>query len=97
MSRQADPRLNREPWKDEDGYWITKTNGRIRRVHRAVYERFYGPIPDGWHVHHVNGRRDDNDPWNLRALSPGDHRRLHDALRRAARQAADPPASPPAP
>lgn len=97
MSRHVDLRQDRTPWKDDDGYWIVKRNGKISRVHRDVYRRFWGPIPDGWHVHHVNGRRDDNDPLNLMALSPGDHRKLHDAIRRAARPSGQPTADPPAP
>lgn len=45
--------------------------------HRTIYERCHGPIPDGFHVHHRNEDTKDNDPDNLEALSPGDHKKLH--------------------
>ena len=45
--------------------------------HRVVYERHFGPIPKGFHVHHKNEDIYDNRPENLEALSPVDHSRTH--------------------
>lgn len=44
---------------------------------REVYRRHYGPIPEGWHVHHIDGNRKNNDPKNLIALSPEEHYHVH--------------------
>ena len=46
-------------------------------LHRAVWEVAHGPIPDGWHVHHVDGDRGNNDPSNLECLPGADHGALH--------------------
>ena len=45
--------------------------------HREVYKQHHGPIPYGWQVHHLNEKPSDNDPGNLEALSPGDHKKTH--------------------
>lgn len=34
-------------------------------AHRLVYRYFFGPIPDGLTINHLNGVRDDNRPENL--------------------------------
>ena len=62
-------------------------DGRIGlyvHVHRAVWEAWRGPIPEGWQVHHLNGKTTDNRLENLIALSPERHR-LFDAVQRALR------------
>jgi hypothetical protein len=48
--------------------------------HRVVYERHFGPIPKGFHIHHKNGDVYDSRPENLEALSPVDHRRMHSRM-----------------
>ena len=40
-------------------------------------------IPKGYHVHHKNLIKTDNDPDNLQLMEAGDHSRLHHKLRRA--------------
>lgn len=48
------------------------------REHILVWEQANGrPLPEGWHVHHRNGIRDDNRPENLEAMTHVAHRRLH--------------------
>ncbi|WP_224981182.1 HNH endonuclease signature motif containing protein [Geomonas agri] len=55
----------------------------VRRMeHIIVWEMVNGKkVPKGWVVHHVNERKDDNDPSNLVALPPRLHRELHVRLR----------------
>jgi hypothetical protein len=43
------------------------------------------PLRDGEVVHHINGRRDDNRPENLRVLTASEHMRLHHKQRMEAR------------
>ena len=41
-----------------------------KRLHRAVWEFYNGPIPEGYHVHHIDEDRANNEIENL-ALMPG--------------------------
>jgi len=54
----------------EDGYHQNKHRGLL---HRYVYAREIGSIPDGMHVHHKNHNKQDNRPENLALLRPGEH------------------------
>lgn len=45
--------------------------------HRLVAELAFGAIPEGYHVHHINGTPGDNRICNLAILSKADHARLH--------------------
>lgn len=53
--------------------------GNTRRVHILMAERVLGrPLPDGVHVHHVNGNTKDNSPSNLVICQDsGYHKLLH--------------------
>ncbi len=57
-----------------------------RLEHRLIWEEAHGPIPKGWHVHHLNGIKDDNRLENLLALSPKNHHSQHEAYRARIRQ-----------
>lgn len=61
------------------GYKITP-NGQIE--HRVIYEKAYGRIKKNWVIHHINGKKDDNDLKNLIAMP----REAHDALHRYMRE-----------
>lgn len=57
-----------------DGYFmITET----KSVHREVYKNEVGPIPRGWHVHHINGLKQDNRVENLIAIPKCIHTYIH--------------------
>lgn len=56
-------------------------------LHREVYKAHHGTIPDGWHVHHIDGDTANNDPENLAALPADEHHAHHDHDR-------EPPAPP---
>jgi hypothetical protein len=46
-------------------------------VYRRVYEEHIGTIPDGYHIHHIDGDHTNNSPENLVALSPEEHYKVH--------------------
>lgn len=47
------------------------------RQHRLVWEQAYGPLPDGYEVHHLNGVRTDNRLENLCALPKSNHGKVN--------------------
>lgn len=42
-------------------------------LHRQIYEDNFGPIPEGYCVHHKDGNPENNDPSNLTLLSHAEH------------------------
>lgn len=44
-----------------------------RSAHRLVYEAFAGPIPDGMHINHKNGVKNDNRLSNLELATPSEN------------------------
>jgi ribosomal protein L37AE/L43A len=61
-----------------DGYYKTsRTRGRLL-LHRTIWEDEHEQVvPPGWHVHHIDHDRGNNDGANLAALPAGDHHRKH--------------------
>jgi hypothetical protein len=74
-------------WKDAQGYWRLN---RTTKLHRYVWELYNGPIPDGYDVHHGDGKgnfdgegnKNCNCICNLRLMKHEEHLRLH-ALNRS--------------
>ena len=64
-------------------YYHTFNDGKKRLLHRDVYEKFHGTIPDKFVVHHQDFDSSNNDSTNLVALSSKDHHKLHSAAKRA--------------
>ena len=54
------------------GYYQGQT-----KMHRYVWERFFGKIPDGYVVHHKDRNPENNDIANLQVLSTDDHAKVH--------------------
>ncbi len=48
---------------------------------QEVYERNYGPLQDGWVVHHQDGNHRNNEPGNLILVTKEWHDRHHMQLR----------------
>lgn len=64
------------------GYYLcsTKTDtGKRERLHSFVYRTEHGlpAIPAGYHVHHLDGNKDNNDIGNLVLLSASEHEYYH--------------------
>ena len=49
----------------------------MRGNYRKVYEDNYGPIPEGYQIHHIDGNHENDEPSNLMAVTPEEHARLH--------------------
>ena len=61
--------------KKVDKRYKKTPNGEM--VHNVVFEEHFGPIEDGWHVHHMDTNPTNNNPQNLIALPPKCHQWLH--------------------
>ena len=62
----------------KDGYYYISTkkhNGCL--LHRLIYEKYCGPIPNGYVVHHIDGNKQNNEISNLVLLSRNEHHQLH--------------------
>lgn len=64
---------------ERTGYYLTtKNNDRAgRRLHRVVWEYYNGTIPKGYHVHHKDFNKGNNDISNLQLMSSDEHKKLH--------------------
>ena len=53
-------------------------NARTRkRLHVYIWEYYNGKVPEGYHVHHVDFNKDNNEPENLVLLTASEHLSLH--------------------
>jgi hypothetical protein len=66
------------------GYFRSKSKYGGGYLHRAVYQREVGPIPDGFDVHHIDEDKNNNAKENLEPKSKHWHQKHHMAQRRAA-------------
>lgn len=55
------------------GYLQVSTPLRTLTVQKLVYETFYGEVPKGFDIDHINDIKDDNRIENLRVLSHRDN------------------------
>ena len=63
-----------------DGYYhITsrKEGNNKKSLHRLIFEDFYGPIPEGYVIHHKDGNTLNNSIENLECLSKTEHSTYH--------------------
>jgi hypothetical protein len=67
---------------NNNGYWqITsrKEGNHSKLLHRLIFEKYYGTIPAGYQIHHINGIKTDNRIENLQCLSVKEHSSLHNS------------------
>jgi hypothetical protein len=65
---------------DSTGYYLSSKqiiNGRQERMHRYVWRYYYGEIPDGYHIHHIDHNKANNDICNLQLIDSKVHVSLH--------------------
>lgn len=53
-------------FKDSNGYHLSSIMGKHVLTHRLVWEAFFGEIPEGYEIDHINTIRNDNRLSNLR-------------------------------
>lgn len=58
-----------QPWK--------RGFGKAELEHRTIYEAAFGPIPEGYVIHHINHDPTDNRIENLQMMIERDHLRTH--------------------
>ena len=55
----------------KDGYlYFSPTRYKRKRLHRFIWECFFGEIPEGMQIDHINHNRLDNRLCNLRLVTP---------------------------
>jgi len=62
---------------DEKGRGSLHIEGKYVYAHRASYEHYRGPIPDGHHIHHICGNKICVNPDHLRSVTVQEHRMAH--------------------
>jgi len=69
-------------YPDRKGYWLgqRKDTKKPVRLHTYVWEFYNGPVPKGYHVHHIDHNPDNNEIENLQLLSEHEHLCLHASL-----------------
>lgn len=76
-------RFRKDP---KTGYFLCtkKTDsGKRERLHVYVWRKERGEIPSGYHIHHLDENKDNNEPGNLVCISGKDHTSFHSAERAA--------------
>lgn len=59
------------------GYYHTHYGKTTKLLHRVVWESYNGKIPKGFHIHHKDGNKDNNDISNLEMISAREHLSNH--------------------
>lgn len=59
----------------------TKEGNHEKKLHRLIFEDFYGEIPEGYVIHHKDGNRTNNCIMNLQLMRLGTHTAIHNANR----------------
>ena len=67
--------------KDKNGWYFTvnlsdeRNKCHTTRIHTLVAKHFIGEIPKGYHVHHIDGNKQNNVVTNLKIMHPSEHRK----------------------
>ena len=66
------------------GYYLSSkktTANKRERLHEFVWRNINGKIPEGYHIHHIDRDKDNNDIDNLEMLSQQEHAYKHNEMR----------------
>ena len=67
--------------KVENGYYRSSDRKRLS-LHRYIYEKFKGKIPDGYLIHHIDFDKNNNNIENLVVMTYSEHRSLHNSTKK---------------
>lgn len=59
------------------GYYHAHFGNTTKMLHRVIWEDNFGAIPEGFHVHHKDGNKDNNTIDNLELVDAYSHLSLH--------------------
>lgn len=62
------------------GYYVVtskKEGNHNKLLHRLIFEKFYGPIPKGYHIHHKDENKLNNCIMNLQLVKKNIHHSIH--------------------
>lgn len=64
------------------GYFLSskKIGSKRKRLHVYVWEYYNGKVPAGYHVHHIDGDKNNNEIENLTIIKSVDHAELHGSI-----------------
>ncbi|MFA5378911.1 MAG: HNH endonuclease signature motif containing protein [Dehalococcoidia bacterium] len=68
-------------YRIQDGYYIRCGASKVY-LHRAIWEKLFGPIPEGCVIHHVDFDSLNNSPENLQCITRSEHNSIHDSARK---------------
>ena len=60
------------------GYYLNRKNQV--RLHRYIWEKYNGSIASGFHIHHIDCNKRNNNIENLAIIEKGEHERLHGSM-----------------
>ncbi len=58
--------------RDNGGHYVFS-----EKLHRSVWEKHFGPIPEGYVIHHIDEKKHHNGLMNLQILTEKEHRQHH--------------------
>ena len=65
-------------YQRKDGYFqVSSGINQGKLLHRLIYEENFGPIPEGFHIHHLDNDKNNNALENLVLISKSNHHKLH--------------------
>ena len=68
------PESNRPSNRD---YFVRGEGRKLLLLHREIWEETHGPIPEGMHIHHVDGDPGNNALENLECMDRRAHLKMH--------------------